>query len=161
MTQTIDRSGRKLTLRTATEDDLAAIAGLEKVCFSDPWSEQSIREMFKMPSVLCLTAWGEVDRTPKLAGYLFAYGIPPEGEVATIATAPEFRRRGVGRALLNEMLSRMTAKGCNAFFLEVRESNAAARALYEQQGFEYIGRRKHYYRFPVEDALTMARIRKA
>jgi ribosomal-protein-alanine N-acetyltransferase len=80
-----------------------------------------------------------------------------EAEVADLAVAPAARRRGIGRALIDRLLSDLEREGVLAVFLEVRESNRAARALYESRAFHGVGRRRGYYRFPLEDALLLKR----
>jgi len=74
-----------------------------------------------------------------------------------VAVAPAKRRSGLGRGLVAEIISVMAARGVRQVYLEVRESNAAARALYAAQGFREVGRRKQYYRRPVEDAIVLRR----
>ncbi len=154
----------KLIFREGRAEHLSAIDRLERVCFSDPWSEEALRQTLTLPAAFCLTAWladenaasPYVSSEPQvLAGYLFSYALPPEGEIANLAVAPECRRRGIGEALLKEGLSRMKEKGCQCFFLEVRETNLAAQALYAKLGFKVMGRRKKYYQNPKEDALLM------
>jgi [ribosomal protein S18]-alanine N-acetyltransferase len=72
--------------------------------------------------------------------------------------APEVRGQGVGARLLDDALAAARRNGATAAYLEVRDSNAAARALYASRGFEQVGRRRNYYRKPVEDALVMRRV---
>ena len=78
-----------------------------------------------------------------------------EGEILNLAVAPPGRRRGLGRALVRGVLDALTSRGARAIYLEVRESNAPARALYAAHGFREVGRRKQYYRRPVEDAIVL------
>jgi ribosomal-protein-alanine N-acetyltransferase len=80
-----------------------------------------------------------------------------EGELANLAVAPELRSRGIGRLLLDAILQNATTRGVRQLYLEVRESNVAARGLYLGRGFEQVGRRKRYYRSPTEDALILRR----
>ena len=82
-------------------------------------------------------------------------GPQDEAEILRIAVDPDKRRRHIGSELLEEMLDYGDNEGYISFFLEVRQSNAAARGLYEESGFELIGRRVDYYKDPVEDALIM------
>jgi ribosomal-protein-alanine N-acetyltransferase len=84
-------------------------------------------------------------------GFLVLLPLPPgEAEVLNIAVSPDFQRRGVGRALLNRASPR-------TLHLEVRESNAAARAFYQSLGFQETGRRRAYYQHPSEDAILLSR----
>jgi ribosomal-protein-alanine N-acetyltransferase len=80
-----------------------------------------------------------------------------EGELANLAVAPDSRGQGIGRALLAAMLADASNRKTSQIYLEVRESNVAARNLYASQKFEEIGRRKRYYRNPNEDALILRR----
>jgi ribosomal-protein-alanine N-acetyltransferase len=80
-----------------------------------------------------------------------------EGEIADLAVAPSARRRGVGGALLDRVVRDAAASGVGALYLEVRESNAGAIALYRSRGFGAVGRRRGYYRHPSEDALVLRR----
>lgn len=146
----------KLIFREGSADDAKAMAAIEQDCFSDPWSEESFGQMMSLSAARSITVWAENEGEQLLAGYLLAFALPPEAEIANIAVAPAFQRRGVGRALMDEGLRSLREEGCDSFFLEVRESNLAAQALYRRLGFVEIGRRKRYYQKPTEDALLMA-----
>ena len=87
----------------------------------------------------------------------FTWFAGDEGEIANLAVAPSARRHGIGAALLDASLGEARRRGVKQVYLEVRESNAAARALYERRGFSVVGRRKRYYRHPDEDALLLRR----
>lgn len=142
-----------LTVRPGTEDALPFLLRGESACFPDPWGEGGIRGQLTAGVGLSLICFS--DGEP--AGYLFAAVMPPEGEILRIATLPRFRRRGVGRALLAELFRRADDAGVDCLFLDVRESNALARALYNACGFRESGRRSAYYRAPREDAILMER----
>jgi ribosomal-protein-alanine N-acetyltransferase len=88
-------------------------------------------------------------------GYLVAWFIMDEGEIANLAVAPEARSHGVGTLLLGTAIAMARRREVGTIYLEVRDSNAAARALYASHGFQEIGRRRRYYRRPVEDALVL------
>ena len=88
-----------------------------------------------------------------MLGFLVALHVAPEWELENIVVDPSARRRGVGKQLMDALLSAAHQTNCEAVFLEVRESNAAARTLYEKAGFEQTGRRKSYYNNPEEDAI--------
>ena len=90
-----------------------------------------------------------------IVGYVVALDAADEGEILNLAVAPSGRRGGLGRALVQHILATLTARGVRQVYLEVRESNAPARALYVAQGFKEVGRRKQYYRRPVEDAIVL------
>lgn len=128
----------------ASQDDLTVLSALEQACFpTDGWSEDSVLTQLSSSFGISLVARGEEG----VLGYLFASYIPPEGELLRIAVVPKFRGSGVGKQLLLALLSRLSV--C---FLEVREGNTAARALYEGVGFVLTGKRAAYYRAPREDA---------
>ena len=91
----------------------------------------------------------------EIVGYVIARGAADEGEILNLAVAPQFRRRGVGCGLGRAILELLGSRGVTAVYLEVRASNAVARALYEQLGFREVGRRADYYRRPVEDAILL------
>lgn len=90
-----------------------------------------------------------------IAGYVVALDAADEGEILNLAVAPDGRRNGLGRALVEQVLEALMARGVRQVYLEVRESNAPARGLYAAQGFKEVGRRKEYYRRPVEDAVVL------
>lgn len=137
-----------LSVRTATEADLPFVAALERETFSDPWQEVDIAAHLTSPHLVLWIA--ETDGAA--CGYLLGSRIPPEGEIYRVAVAPHARRLGAGRALCQALLSL-----CDTCFLEVRRSNAAARALYESLGFTLTGERKDYYKNPTEDACLYRR----
>lgn len=147
----------KWILRSANFEDAEAIATLEGECFSDPWSREAVAQTLLSPTAYAVTAW-TVDREGKdeCVGYLLFLAVAPEAEIARIGVASRFRKQGIGTALMAEGLRLMREGGCDSFFLEVREHNLAAQALYLAHGFRTVGRRKHYYKEPCEDALMMA-----
>ncbi|MCQ2427487.1 MAG: ribosomal protein S18-alanine N-acetyltransferase [Clostridia bacterium] len=132
-------------------EHIPAAAELEKICFSDPWSESSLR-------YLC-----ESDVTYGVAvvcgDRLCAYGgmeyVLDEAAVTNIATAPEFRRRGCARLVLSSLESFAVSHGVKRIRLDVRESNVPARNLYTDCGYAVSGRIRGYYRRPREDAVEM------
>lgn len=133
------------------EDHVAQVAALEKLCFSDPWSEASIRSELHNP----LSTWLVSEEGGAVTGYIGAQSVPPEADVMNLAVAPDSRRRGVGTLLLGAMTELLHSRGIEALFLEVRPSNSAAIALYERHGFVQVGRRPKYYVNPTEDALIL------
>ena len=146
---------RQITIRTARRDDVEDIAAIERVAFNDPWSAGSFRALFGNPVVHFAVA--EETETGRIFGYVVAWMVADEAEIANLAVSADARRTGIGARLLDHAIG--TAKGKNSVvvFLEVRESNVAARALYASRGFEVAGRRSKYYRKPVEDALVLRR----
>lgn len=139
-------------LRPASTADLDALAQLERVAFSDPWSRTQLEEALGWSGAVALV----VDQPDNaIAGYVLGRVIVDEAEILSIATHPDRRRAGLGRALLLAVLAAMAERGARAVWLEVRDSNAPALALYRGEGFVAAGRRKGYYRRPVEDALIL------
>lgn len=138
-------------IRRANSADAAALAALERDCFSDPWSLAAFEETLRTPVVRVLLA----QDTEATLGYLVYRSIGGEAEILNLAVAPSERRRGLGAALLEAALTALTAVGAVEVFLEVRESNGGAKALYRRRGFKEIGRRRRYYRQPVEDAIVL------
>jgi ribosomal-protein-alanine N-acetyltransferase len=92
-----------------------------------------------------------------VAGYSVLIFAADEAELANLAVAAAERRLGIGRILLDDVIAEAGTRGANRIYLEVRESNAAARALYSQAGFREMGRRRRYYSAPVEDAVIMVK----
>src|SRR5689334_23791085 len=137
-----------------TVDDVPSIVAIEQAAFSDPWSAASFREALAHPAVFFAGARRDEG---ELAGYVVAWFAADEGEIANLAVAPVAWGGGVGRALLTSALDAAGARGASAVYLEVRDSNERARRLYRSSGFEEVGRRRRYYRRPVEDAIVLRR----
>lgn len=134
-----------------TGDHVAKIAALEKVCFSDPWSEKSVGD--ELQNVLSL--WLVAMEGEHLAGYVGSQTVLGETDMMNVAVDPDFRRQGVGEKLILSLVEKLKESGSHCLTLEVRASNAPAIALYEKLGFQEIGRRPKYYRNPREDALIL------
>lgn len=143
-----------LSIQPATLADVPAIVAIERAVFSDPWSPRSFREVIANPSVYCACARRDGG---SIAGYVVAWFVADEGEIANLAVAPDAWGNGIGRALLDASLGEAAARKIGAVYLEVRDSNARARALYRSRGFVEVGRRRSYYRRPVEDAIVLRR----
>lgn len=141
-------------IRAATPADVAGIAAAEQACFGDPWSASGIAELFENQTVLSLVAIGNGPEMG-LAGYAFARVIAGEAEILNLAVMPSFRRLGVGGQLLDSALAGARELGVSEVFLEVRESNEPAKALYRARGFRPVGLRTDYYRKPRENALVL------
>ena len=140
-------------LERARATDVSEVAALERTCYADPWPATSFDGLQDNPAVHFVVArQGDGGR---LTGYVIGWFVADEGEVANLAVSPESRRNGVGTALLDSLLADAAARGTRALFLEVRESNVAARKLYTSRNFEEVGRRRRYYRSPEEDALIL------
>jgi [ribosomal protein S18]-alanine N-acetyltransferase len=118
--------------------------------FTDPWSRRDFHDCAASDAVFLV-----VEGPEGVAGYVVAHDAAGEGEILNLAVAPARRRQGIGRALVEEVLAVLAARGVGEVFLEVRESNAAAQALYGALGFREVGRRARYYRRPIEDAVVL------
>lgn len=136
----------------ASPDLLEEIAAMELRAFTVPWSKKTFEGAFAADNVTILAA---LDEDGTLMGYACLLVIAPDGELMNIAVDGCFRGRGIGSALMEAVIERASRLGAEDVFLEVRESNAPARHLYEKYGFETLGRRKKYYQKPVEDAILM------
>jgi ribosomal-protein-alanine N-acetyltransferase len=141
-------------VRAARPGDLEAIATIERASFSDPWSAASFRSLLGNAQVFFAVAEGPAG---EVRGYVIEWFVVDQAEIANLAVAPEARGGGVGAALLDAALAEGRRRRMAAVYLEVRDSNARARALYAARGFAEVGRRRGYYRRPVEDALILRR----
>jgi ribosomal-protein-alanine N-acetyltransferase len=134
-----------------TVAQVTAVADLEKVCFSDPWSEKSVASELDNPLALWLVALdGDT-----VAGYIGSQTVMDETDMMNVAVAPSHRRMGIGEQLVMTLVGKLQKRGSRCLTLEVRDSNEPARSLYEKLGFEQVGRRPNYYRNPREDALIL------
>ena len=131
-----------------TQAHVAPIAGLEKLCFSDPWSEKSVETELSCR----LSCWLVAMEGETLVGYVGSQTVIDESDMMNIAVHPDFRRKGIAEALVAALEEQLRERGSKALTLEVRDSNAPAIALYEKLGFTQVGLRKNYYRNPKEDA---------
>ena len=139
-------------IRAARRADAKALGALEPRCFSDPWTADAFREVLASPAVRALVA---EDPEGGIAGYLIGWVAADESEVLNLGISPDWRRHGLGRTLVREAVRLFREQGARQVYLDVRESNEAALQLYQGEGFTRIGRRRRYYRRPVEDALVL------
>lgn len=141
-----------IILRKMTLDDIEQVLAIDRMSFSLPWPERSFRfDLTDNPASRCWVA--EIDG--KVAGMIVAWLIVDEVHVATIATHPDFRRRGIAKKLLAHTLQHLREEGAQSSFLEVRASNFAAQEMYRKFGYEETGVRPRYYKDNDEDALLM------
>ena len=133
------------------ESHVAAVAELEKICFSDPWSEKSVASELNNKLALWLVA----EEEGHVAGYIGSQTCGDESDVMNVAVHPDFRRRGIAESLVIALVEELKSLESHCLTLEVRASNESAQKLYEKMGFAEVGRRKNYYRNPREDALIM------
>ena len=133
--------------------DVEAVAKIESICFTMPWSEKSYRDTLANGNALYLVA--ETEDTKEIVGMCGVLKIIDEGDVSNVAVHPDYRRKNVAKQMMKELLARGQSFGIDAFTLEVRAGNEAAVKLYEHFGFRTEGVRKNFYDKPVEDALIM------
>jgi len=158
-------------LRSATLDDLPAIMALETLIFGvEAWSEEAMRRDMCDANCVYIVAerviserngiGGEVDTDePQFLGYagLLCPMGAGDGDIQTIAVAPQARGLGLGRALMLMLVQRAQERFAERLFLEVRADNDVAKALYASLGFEEIAVRPHYYQPEGIDAIVMRR----
>ncbi len=153
-------------IRPATAADLPALLNLERACVTaGHWTEAQYQKIVALADgdthrlvIVAESLPKKISSTPEpagsaLSGFLVALHVGAEWELENIVVAPTERRKGLGRQLLESLLTTARSTNSEAVFLEVRDSNAAARSLYEKAGFELTGRRKSYYSSPPEDAV--------
>ena len=137
-------------IRPAQAADLPALVALERSVFTDPWSHGDFAE--------CLhsrIATRVAEMASDLVGYIVGRFVVNEAEILNLGVGPRARRRGVARALVRDLLAAFAGSGVRSVFLEVRQSNLPALALYQSFGFRAVAKRPRYYRRPVEDAVVL------
>lgn len=134
-----------------TDAHVSAVAALETICFSDPWSENSVASELTNPLSLWLVAL-EADA---VVGYVGSQTVMGETDMMNVAVHPDHRRKGIAAKLIKELVQVLKERGSHCLTLEVRASNDPAIALYGKLGFSEAGRRRNYYRNPKEDALIL------
>ena len=134
-----------------TEAHVAQVAALEQVCFSDPWSENSVRSELENP----LSAWLIALEEETVVGYVGSQTVLDEADIMNVAVAPGYRRQGIARLLLERLEEALRTRKVHSLTLEVRASNEPAKALYASLGYVQVGWRPNYYFKPREDALIL------
>ena len=141
-------------LMAATAADLEGAAALEKLCFSSPWSANSLELLTKEGIGVGYVCVGNTP-TPMVTAYGGMMIAVDEGQITNIAVHPDCRGQGLGLAIVQALIKHAKAERLASISLEVRVSNAPAIALYRKVGFAEVGRRKGFYTRPTEDALIM------
>lgn len=138
-----------------TADHVREVAALEAICFSAPWSENSVAsELNNNLSYWLVALDGDL-----VAGYIGSQTVMGETDMMNVAVHPDYRRNGIAEALILSLIKGLeTEMDSHSLTLEVRASNAPAISLYEKLGFEQIGLRKNYYRNPKEDARILKKV---
>lgn len=139
-------------IRPAKSGDVLGVGLIERQSFADPWGSREFTTALGSAQTIFLVA---EDEAGVIVGYTIALSVADESEILNIAVETGHRAMGIGGRLLDAAISEVRKRGAEQVFLEVRESNAAARKLYGSRGFAEISRRRGYYRMPVEDALIL------
>ena len=140
-----------MTITIMTALHVSQVTELEKLCFSDPWSEKSVASELENK----LAYWLVAVEDDRVAGYVGSQTVCGETDMMNIAVHPDFRRRGIAESLVNALVEDLQKQESHSLTLEVRASNEAAQKLYEKLGFMQVGLRKNYYRNPKEDAYIL------
>ncbi len=131
-----------MMLRRAVPSDLSALTAMHAASFSESWTGEALGALLDSPGAFAFIG---IEMSSLAAGFVLARVAADEAEILTIAVRPNARRKGLGRALVKAAAAQAKKMGAQAMFLEVGETNAAARALYRSLGFAQAGRRKDYY----------------
>ena len=140
-----------MEIRRMISADVSDVARIEAECFPDPYTERMISDVLCTEGAMCFSAL----EGGRVIAYFIGRLISPEGELYRIATAPEYRKRGIAYRLLDYSVKTSRGDGLETLFLEVRQSNFPAISLYREYGFRAISKRKNYYKNPTEDAVIM------
>ncbi len=141
-----------MTLITPDITRASELAVIDAVCFTDPWSETSFREALGGEGYTFVA----LEDSGKLIGYAGMLTVLDTADITNVAVLPAFRQKGLAKELMTALMTAAKGQGITRIQLEVRETNTAARALYEALGFTVDGKRKRYYRRPDEDAVLMS-----
>ena len=139
-------------IRLMTEHDLLEVVGIEETSALSRWGWEAYYEELFRPEAIALIASAQ-SSDAMVRGFIVARVAVDELHISNIGVGRDFRQKGIGGALLSEAITRGAERGARKCFLEVRASNEIAQTLYAKHGFETCGRRKNYYREPIEDAL--------
>jgi ribosomal-protein-alanine N-acetyltransferase len=143
----------EILIRKMHAADVSEVVEIEHMSFTSPWSKAAflaeILKLYSLTKVAVLRG--------KISGYICVEHIMDEGHILNLAVHPDFRRRGIGTKLMEEVMDELKKNDCRYLYLEVRVSNLGARKFYERRGFRVVGIRKCYYVSPIEDAALMMR----
>ena len=136
-----------------TAAHLDEVAAIENDCFSHPWSRRSLESELQNETSRFLVAVED----GRVIGYIGMSAVIDEGYLFNVAVDRQYRKKGVGSALVRELVTFCQKRNYAFLTLEVRESNAPAISLYSRFGFVRVGERKNYYSKPAENALLMTK----
>lgn len=141
----------QLCFRKMSEQDIPAVAAIERTVFSRPWTERAFEQAMQQETLFVV-----VLKENTIIGYCGMYCSFEEGEITNVAVIPEEQGRGSGRRMMEYLLEQAQERGIARIILEVRVSNEKAIHLYERLGFRNCGIRKNFYEMPREDGMVMA-----
>ena len=142
-----------IDIKEMTLEDLDQVMEIEVASFPTPWKRSMFEKDLRMGGRFCIYKSAKIG--DKVVGYVGGWVIGDEMHITTIAVASEYRGRGIGDALLSDILEEARERGCRVATLEVRETNWIAQNLYKKHGFLPIGLRRGYYKDTGEDAIVM------
>ncbi|MBO5178340.1 MAG: ribosomal protein S18-alanine N-acetyltransferase [Lachnospiraceae bacterium] len=142
-----------MQIRPMTKNDCEQVAAIEAVSFSIPWSLKAFTDTVEKDNFRYFVA----DEAGEILGYCGFLFVLDEAEIPNVCVKSSARKQGVGKKMMNALIEEAKKLGISTLFLEVRESNAAARALYKSLGFIEDGIRKNFYEQPVEHAILMSK----
>ncbi len=152
LANSLDSKRSACRIRPAALDDVDSIYSIETISFRSPWSRSAF------PAEIEGRSWSRVEVAEcegALVGFMVYWIILDEVHLLNLAVLPKWRRRGIGRSLMINLLDMAESDGQNEVLLEVRQSNTKAQNLYYSLGFEQLGLRRNYYSDNGEDALVM------
>ena len=149
---------RSYSVEQMMERDLDEVVSIEEITGLNRWGYDAYRrELFKNPNSVLLVArsFERDEQGRSILGFIAGWTVEDELHVNNLASHPDHRGRGVGRALMEAAVDEGMMRGAVFVLLEVRASNEVAQSLYRKMGFAFVGRRRDYYRLPTEDAFVM------
>lgn len=140
-----------MIIRKMEWEDCKMVSEIENACFSEPWSLKSFQDSFSYSGNYYLVAWED----NRIVGFIGLMAVGEEADITNVAVLPSYRKKKIGSALVIRMLELAKEEEIHKIMLEVRASNEAAIRLYEKYGFQFLCKRKNYYKKPIEDANIM------
>ena len=142
-----------MQIRAMTRNDCEQVAAIEAASFSMPWSLKAFTDTVEKENFRYFVA----EEAGEILGYCGFLFVLDEAEIPNVCVKATARNQGIGKQMMNVLVSEAAKLGIATLFLEVRESNTAARKLYESLGFAEDGLRKNFYEQPVENAILMSK----
>lgn len=144
---------RLIEVRRMRAEDCPRVYEIEKICFSIPWSIESLYDTLERENYFYFVA----EESGIIVGYAGICYSLDEGDIVNVAVDPRFRKKGIGERLLKQLFCEAVSRGISRIHLEVRKSNVPALALYQKNDFKSIAVRRGYYQEPTEDAIIMCK----